>query len=201
MIDRAVRKFAETPRQAGDKRSTVAPVTPSAGVTVVGGAVAPEPGRTHAAAVAIKGAGAAGLDHGNDFGGHPQLGMELRDWRESAIVRLGVSGPVAIDPNLASVWYVRLSGNAQISLVAPAPIPAEQLAAGRDRHRSVGVMLYLERAGHTFTVPVARFPDGEYPDAPISSPLEVYAFQWIGGPLLPGFWVAFPCGAGFALPS
>lgn len=200
-----IRKMAEAPRRPGDRATAGARPTPTIGQSQYGRALE---GEAHAIAGAIKSGGLAGLQHGNDWNGHPQLEMELRDWRESVAELRGISGPVSLNPAVANVWWVDVSdaSGAEVvfSLAEPPPLTDQQATEGRFRARSCGLMLYVRRgANGSYKLPRIYWPGGEMPEIGGPNGIDVYAFQWNGGlgaNQTDRAWFGFQCGASMAIP-
>lgn len=64
----------------------------------------------------LKTSGAAMVDTGNHWQGMPQLHPELRAYAETAINLGNVSGNIVINPARANVFYMNLTGGANISI-------------------------------------------------------------------------------------
>lgn len=187
MFDDAIRQFGELPRQPGARVNPPAPSAAAPATARIGEAAPVAAARPRLDARLLKTEGEADLETGNVWNRTPQLEMEIGVFMEQAYV-LRASGPIRVDPNIANVWNIDLAGPATISFAAPAPIPQEQLDAGRDRNRATGVVLRVIRHGHTYSFAGVQVPVGTADRVEEDANRDKWVADWWGGPDLGSNW-------------
>jgi len=187
ILDDGIRQLQEPARQPGARVQTPIAPTAAPAAAFIGRQAAPKVPSPVVRARMLTSRGAAQTETGNVWHQTPQLEMEIGVFMEQAYA-LNASGSVVVDPNIANVWNVSLAGAATLSFAAPAPIPQDQIDAGRDRNRVTGVVLRVIRNGFAYQFGGVEVPLGTADRIEQDANRDKWVADWWGGPELGSNW-------------